>query len=340
MIMPKKLETKLTALPLLAVMYWLTIGCKGYSQNTTEGIAAVVNNDVITFSDVRREIGDAEKAIVQSSLPPEEKTKRIRELRLAAINGLIDRRLIIQEFDKRQFQMPQNIVDAQVRAIIREQHGGDRAKFNASLRKQGKTFEQFRKEVEDELKLQAMIHHFIQRRVVVSPNKVEEFYRNNKQEFAPPPEAQLAIIFLTRAARVEERTDSRGRTIKIDPQKALAEDILRKLQAGEDFAGLARIYSEGPNRENGGDWGWLGKDALRPDLAEVAFSLKKGQVSNIIETDEGYYIIKALDVKNPGPPPLEQIREEVERRIQIVEGREIQNELIQRLRKENYVNIF
>ncbi len=317
----------------------LLVANKALAQ-VTDGIAALVNNDVITFSDVRREIGDAEKAIAQSSLPPEEKSKRIRELRLAAINGLIDRRLIIQEFDRKQFQMPQNLVDAQIRSIIREKHGGDRAKFNAALRKEGKTMEQLRKEVEDELKLQAMVFQFIQKRVVVSPEKVERYYRENKKEFAPPAEARLAILFLSRSASPEKRTDERGRTIEVDPQKVLADDLLRKIRAGGDFAELTRIYSEGPHREEGGDWGWLTQEALRPDLAEVAFSLSKGSVSKVIETEEGYYIIKALDVKNPGPPPLEKIRDEVEKRIQIIEGRDIQNELIQRLRKENFVKIF
>jgi parvulin-like peptidyl-prolyl isomerase len=306
---------------------------------TTDGIAAIVNDDIITFSDVRREVGDAEKAVAQSLLPPEEKTARIRELRLAAINGLIDRRLLIQEFNKREYQMPQNIVEQQIRAIIREQHGGDRTKFNDHLRKQGKTYEQFRKEIEDELKLQAMVHQFIQRRVVVSPKKVEDYYAKNKQEFAPQKQSRLAILFLSRSPRLQQRTDSEGRSTTVDPQKNLAADILQKARKGEDFASLVRIYSEGPNRDNGGDWGWMTPDALRPELSQPAFALRAGEISNIIETEEGYYIIKALEVNNPAAPPLDQIRDQVEQRIQIVEGREIQKELIERLRRNAFIKI-
>ena len=305
---------------------------------TTDGIAAIVNDDIITFSDVRREVGDAEKAVAQSLLPPEEKTARIRELRLAAINGLIDRRLLIQEFNKREYQMPQNIVEQQIRAIIREQHSGDRTKFNDYLRKQGKTYEQFRKEIEDELKLQAMVHQFIHRRIVVSPKKVEEYYNNNKQEFAPPKQSRLAILYLSRSPRFQQQSSSE-RDNNPDPQKKLATEILKKARSGEDFASLVRIYSEGPNKSEGGDWGWMTPDALRPELSQPAFALSAGQISDLIETEDGYYIIKALEVKNPGPAPLDQIRDQVEKRIQIVEGREIQKELIERLRRNAFIKI-
>ncbi len=308
------------------------------SAQTTDGIAAIVNDEIITFSDVRRQVGDAERVIAQSSLPPQEKTARIRELRLAAINALIDRRLIIQEFTKRGYQMPQNIIEQQIRSIIREEYNGDRTKLNDALRQQGKTYEQFRQEIEDELKFQAMVHHFIRRRVVVSPKKVEEYYEKNKHEFAPPKEARLAILYLSKHMRFDTKL-SQSSPQDSDPLSTLAADIVQKARKGEDFANLVRIYSDGPYKENGGDWGWLTPDALRPELSQVAFSLKPGQVSNAVETEDGYYIIKALEVKNPSAPPLEEIREQVEQRIQIAESREIQKELVDQLRRNAYVKI-
>ena len=83
----------------------------------------------------------------------------------------------------------------------------------------------------------------------------------------------------------------------VDLQRKLAEEILAKLDGGDSFESMARVYSEGKEAKEGGDWGWIGRDILRKELNEIAFSLKPGQHSRVIETAEGYYILEVDDVK-------------------------------------------
>src|SRR5439155_11680457 len=97
-------------------------------QEVLNGIAAVVNGDVITFSQVRELTGARERAL-RDSLKGEELVNKIKELRVQAINDLIDRQLILQEFKKNKFTIPEYVIDDRIQTIIREEFGGDRQAF-------------------------------------------------------------------------------------------------------------------------------------------------------------------------------------------------------------------
>src|SRR5678815_4835459 len=116
---------------------FLHCGCYStHAQQVLDGIAAVVNEDVITFSQVRELIGSSEQAARQQ-LKGTELDEKIKEIRLRAINDLVDRQLILQEFYKNKFNIPDHFIDDRVQTIIREEFGGDRAAFIRTLGAQG-----------------------------------------------------------------------------------------------------------------------------------------------------------------------------------------------------------
>src|ERR1043166_5018764 len=114
-----------------------------------DGVAAVVRADgsdkeeVITFSQVRELIGPREKAL-QAQFTGEELVKKIQELRLSAVKDLVDRQLIVQEFKKNKFSIPDYVVEDHIQTIIREEFGGDRAAFIRTLEAQGYTLAKFK----------------------------------------------------------------------------------------------------------------------------------------------------------------------------------------------------
>ena len=121
-------------------IFTLAIGCiSSPSQEVLDGIAAVVNDDVITFSQVRELVGPAE-AQARRELRGEALPAKIKEIRLKAINDLIDRQLILQEFGKNKFNIPDHFIEERVGAIVREEFGGDRSAFVRTLQAQGYTF--------------------------------------------------------------------------------------------------------------------------------------------------------------------------------------------------------
>lgn len=305
----------------------------------TDGVAAVVNGAVITFSDVKRFVGDAEQQLVDLGLRGDELVNRIKELRLDALKALIDRRLIIQEWDSKGLALPEKIIDDRIDSIVRANFGGDRAAFIRTLQATGKTLEEFRRQQREDIIVQAMTQKFVQDEVVISPYKVEQYYQKKASELRTDDEVKLRMIFLNPRFK-EKRTLPDGSTAEVDPQRALAEEILGKLDAGGDFAELAKSFTEGSHKTDGGDWGWVSRKTLRKELANVAFGLFPGQHSRVIETDNGYYIIKVEDSRKGRVPPLEEIRGEVEKMILVDERKARRDEWVNTLRQKAYIKMF
>src|ERR1700693_6195467 len=108
-----------------------------------DGVAAVVNGDVITFSQVQEVSGPREKTL-REQFTGQELIDKIKEARLSALNDLIDRQLIVQEFKKKEYSMPEYVVDDQIQNIIKDDFAGDRQAFLRTLNAQGYTINKFR----------------------------------------------------------------------------------------------------------------------------------------------------------------------------------------------------
>jgi peptidyl-prolyl cis-trans isomerase SurA len=126
----------------------------------------------------------------------------------------------------------------------------------------------------------------------------------------------------------------------VDLQRKLADEILAKLDAGDSFESMARVYSEGKEAKEGGDWGWIGKDVLRKELNEIAFSLKAGQHSRVIETAEGYYILHVEDVKPAHTVALAEVRDDIEKILLQQQRAKMQEDWVKDLRAKAYIHLF
>jgi hypothetical protein len=126
----------------------------------------------------------------------------------------------------------------------------------------------------------------------------------------------------------------------VDPRRKLGDEIVAKLDEGASFESLAKLYSEGKEAKEGGDWGWIGKDVLRKELNEVAFALKPGQHSRLIETQEGYYILEVDDVKSAHTKPLAEVRDEIEKILLQQQRQKMQENWVKDLRAKAYIRYF
>ena len=212
-------------------------------EEVLDGVAAVVNGDVITFSQVRELVGARERSL-REMYKGQELIEKIKETRLSAIKDLIDRQLVLQEFTKNKFSIPDHIVDDHIQTIIREEFGGDRAAFIRTLQAQGYTMERFRNSERDKIIVQAMRQKSVSTNLMISPQKVDEYYATHREEFSDKDLVKLRMIVLKEGASSESL-------------KKLAEEIRGKIEAGGDFAKLAQMYSQDSTQESGGDWGWV-----------------------------------------------------------------------------------
>src|SRR5204862_1596247 len=160
-----------------------------------DGIAAVVNKDVITYSQVRMLSAPREK-VLRSQYTGEELEKQLKQVRELALKDLVDRRLIIQAFKKENYQVPDHIVDQRMHEIIQESFGGDRNTFIKTLEAQNYTLGEFKEKELERIIVQGMRGKNVKRDLIISPPKIEDYYRKHRDEFTTKEQIKLRMIMI------------------------------------------------------------------------------------------------------------------------------------------------
>jgi len=294
-----------------------------------DGVAAVVNGEVVTYSQVRGLVAPREK-LLRAQFDGEELIKKIKEVRSAALRDLIDRQLIIQSFKKENFQIPDHFVEERIHEILKQDFGGDRNTFVKTLEAQNFTMGEFKKMETEKIIVQAMRSKNVKLNLIASPAKVEEYYKAHRDEFTSKAQIKLRLIMVPSHA-------SDGNAAA---QKAMADEILGKLVNGAEFERMAQLYSEDSTREHGGDWGWVERKTLAAPLEKAAFSLEPGKISNIIEFGGNYYILKVEDKHGGDTKSLADARGDIEKKLIQQEAQNLQERWLTSLRSKAYIKTF
>lgn len=294
-----------------------------------DGIAAVVNGEVITVSQVRMVTVPRER-LLRQQYRGEELEKQVQTVRKAALQDLIDRQLIVQSFKKEGLSLPEYFVEQRMSEIIRENFGGDRNTFVKTLQAQNYTLGQFRKDEFDKIIVAAMRGKNVKANIVASPTRIQNYYAKHREEFTSKEELHLRMIMVP----------SRSLEGNAESQKAMAKEILGKLANGADFARMAQMYSEDSTRDLGGDWGWIERKTLAPELEKVAFSLPIKKVSNIIELGGNYYILTVDEKRGGVTKPFAQVRTEIEKKLLQEEAQRLQENWLAGLRQKATIRTF
>ncbi|MDQ6940289.1 MAG: peptidyl-prolyl cis-trans isomerase [Verrucomicrobiota bacterium] len=294
-----------------------------------DGIAAIVNSDIITFSQVRGLTLPRER-LLRSQYTGEELEKQIKAVRAEALQDLIDRQLIVQQFKKEELNLPGFFVEQRVNDIIKENFGGDRNAFIKTLQAQNYSLSEFRKNEFEKIVVAAMRGKNVKPNTIASPQKIEEYYRTHRQEFTSKEEIHLRMIMIP----------SRALEGNAASQKAMAEEILSKLASGADFERIAQMYSEDSTRDQGGDWGWVERKTLAPELEKIAFNLPTKKISRIVELGGNYYILRVDEKRGGATKSFAQVRPEVEKKLLNDEARRLQENWLAGLRQKANIRTF
>jgi parvulin-like peptidyl-prolyl isomerase len=296
------------------------------SQEVLDGIAAVVNDDVVTFSQVRELVGPKEK-VARETFKGEALVEKIKEIRLAAINDLIDRALILQEFKTKGYTIPDYLIDERITEVVKESFGGDRQAFLRTLSAQGFTLEKFREFQRDSVIVQEMRRMVTKSAGGVSDQKIQEFYKDHADEYSSQEEAKVRMIVIRGGPENTAR-------------RKMVEEIREKIVGGAEFGDLARMYSDGTEQEQYGDVGWVDRKHFNESLTKVIFALKPGQMSQIVELAGSYYLFLVEAKKQATMKPLKEVRPEIEKALAQSERQKQQTDWLMKLRKKAYIKLY
>ncbi len=295
------------------------------------GIAAIVEEKIITVQDIRRELQPLLPQIQeQAGNDPERFRALLQQAEDDVIQMLTDNVLIVKDFfSEKERQIPFSFVENSREEEIATRFEGDRSKFLAYLKSIGKTPNEYDEMLRDDIIVSVMNNQNRKTQTFVSPVKIEKFYLDNKQEFYEDERVHLYLIGLSQVADEDP-----------DLLEQSAQRIIEELEDGADFSELAKKHSQDAKRRKGGDWGWVERKSLVPALADIAFELEPGEHSQPIKVGKNIFILLSKDKKEAGYIPIEDVRDRIEDILVSQMSIEAHNRWLARLRRDGYVRRF
>jgi parvulin-like peptidyl-prolyl isomerase len=303
------------------------------ADQVVNGVMVIVNQDVITRRDVVQYIGRAVDMLRDRYRnQPAEFNARFNELLKEGLEQLVERKLILHEFQTAGYNLPESMIEDRVKSRIRETYGNDRVALTKTLAGRGMSYETFRREIREDFIVSAMrMMKVSSQKIFVSPYKIEKYYADNMEKYKVGDEYKLRIIMINHANKSSPEV-----------ARSLTAEIIAKLNEGASFAEMATVYSEDTFRSKGGDRGWveLDKERYHAPLEQAIRSLGPGQRSGVIEAGDASWIVLVEDVRPGRYRPLNEVRAEIEKALGDEEYKRLYDSWIARLKAKAFIRYF
>jgi peptidyl-prolyl cis-trans isomerase C len=264
---------------------------------TLPDVVARVNGDPVSkmeFEDAIRSL----EAQAGQGVPYDKRNEVYRQV----LDQLVGYKLLIQESKARKLVVADAEVDAQI-AQMKKQFPNEEA-FTKALAEQQLDVDKLRENVRSQMLVSRFIDIEIGPSIQVTDADIQAFYDQNKEKFNQPETMRASHILI----RFPDNADTAAK----NQSRTQADAILAKLKAGGNFAALAKEFSQdAASAANGGDLGFFAKAQMLPAFADVAFALKPGQMSGVVETQAGYHIIKGEEHRAARVVPLTEASAEI-----------------------------
>lgn len=268
-------------------------------------IVAIVNDDVVTLSDVNREavpvIREAEKkAPVDGAVRS--------QIRRAALDHLVEKKLVDQKIRELGVKVSDEEVQQAIDDVKRQNGIPSQDALVKALEAQGLTYEQYRSQLREQIEKLKLISMEVRAKIQVGETEMREFYEANRAKYSEEDTFRARHIFF----RIKEKATADE--IKRSMTTALL--VLAEAKEGKDFAALASTYSEDPAaRKDGGMLGTFKKGDMMPELESSITAMRPGDVSELIHTPSGFHIVKLEEKISGRMKPFESVRSDVEENL-------------------------
>lgn len=298
---------------------------------TVEGVAAYVNDSIVTLGEVKEMVAPAIPDL-QRNYQGDELKAKLQELYKEALDDLIAVRLILKAYEadtKLNKSAVEKHVEGRVSEFIQERFNGDRQEFLKALQAERMPMDEWRKRLRERIIVGLMRGREVDSHVIISPREVRKGYENDSAKYQRPERVKLRVLL------VRGSTNESDRVVREEHARSLE----RKLRSGDDFAELARQFSEDKSAGKGGEWGWVVLSDLRKELGLVVGKMDRGQASGVVAMDGDYYILKVDDREKAGVIPFEEVRSSIEKELRKQETRRLYALWISRLKKDAYIEV-
>ncbi|NQT00921.1 MAG: peptidylprolyl isomerase [Planctomycetes bacterium] len=300
-------------------------------EEPADGIAVTVNGVDITEAELQKIIQPQLEKMAQQNkqLPPSFAQALEKQIRQQILDELIVVRLLEEKVKETNIVITDEEVTKQVEQIASAQRPPLSVEELKNIAEsQGIVFDDWKNEIRKKLGQQKLFISHVPYNINVTEAEAKKYYDENPTQFQTKEQVRASHILIT------PKTDEAG----ADPNqekakaKAKAEDLLKQIKEGADFAALAKANSSCSSAAQGGDLNFFGKGNMVPPFEKAAFALETGKVSDIVETRFGYHIIKVTDRKGTGTTSFEQAKNDIIQKLTQGKKNELAQEYINSLK--------
>jgi peptidyl-prolyl cis-trans isomerase SurA len=265
-------------------------------------VVAVVNDDVITLTEVQEEGLQVIRKIVQETMGAE-RERQLRGTERQILDELVLRRLQLQEAKKEKIEATPAEVQSAIEELKKRNGLASDEDLRAALSRELLSEEQFRRGIAEQVIMTKLVARRVRSKVVVLDDEVQQYYEQQQGQFKDMSQFKMRHLLVAVPPQATPSEVSRA--------KKRIEEAQRLVKSGTNFPAVAQQYSEGPLAVSGGEVWTMKRGDLSPELEQVALALPIGQASDIITTPAGFHLI-VVEERVPGLAlPFDQVKEQI-----------------------------
>jgi peptidyl-prolyl cis-trans isomerase SurA len=298
------------------------------ADTVVEEIVARVNNSIITRSQYQHEEKQLQEEAQQD---PTHADQILAQGEKDVLRGLIDRQLLLEKGKELGITAETEVIK-RLDDIRKQMKLASLDDLEKAAEAQGVSFEDYKQNMRVEIITQQVIQREVGPHISVSNEEIKRFYEQHKSELAHPEAVRLSEILIS--------TDDAGNDEqKLAAAKAKADDLLKQIRAGAGFEDIAKKESQDPSASQGGDLGYFERGKLAKQLEDVTFGLKKGEVSDVVRTRQGFVILKVTDHQAAGVPTFSEAESHIQDNLYMRKMQPALREYLKKLREDAYIKV-
>jgi peptidyl-prolyl cis-trans isomerase C len=285
----------------------------GKKKNEGDEVLATVDGSPITLSQFKSAFDRLKSQFPKDgTLDPE----GIKAMKMNIINQLIEKEILVSEAKKLGIVVSEAEINEQIKKVFGEYPNSDA--FVTRMKEENVDPETWKKEIEYQIMLDKLVKAVAGNNITVTPEEVQKYYTDHQADYNSPTRVEALQIM------VETREQ--------------AQTILDQIKGGTDFSTLAKTYSTSPDSEKGGDLGYFSQEEMPPFFA-VVFTMKPGDLSDVVESEYGFHIFKVIDRKEARLITIDEARPEIEEKIKRAKTEDNYGKWFESIRKTKKIEV-
>jgi len=319
---------------LASVIFIFFLVPSAFGADYVDRVVAVVNDDVITLSEVEK-AGRNFFARIRSQAPADEVEMSLEKGRKEVLNTLIDNMIAKQKAVELSITVDETEIDSAIELIL-ARNNATLQDFRKELVLMNISEQDYRNDLRAQILQSKLIGSQVRSRIVVTEEDIKEYYQKEFTE--EKGESGYNILQMGFSWNAENQVSSGEK----EEARKTAEEIRNRVLAGESFTELAKLYSSLPSAADGGSIGLIKKDDMAAYMRETVMAMHPGEISPIVETDNAFQFFKLLSVREGDlvvKAPYESVKDEIRDMLYRKKMEEQYAEWVKSLREQAYIEV-